>query len=182
MNLGCGKDIKEGWINLDSVSLPGVNIVHNIENLPLPFSNNEFDEILCKDILEHVEYIPVLKDLHRILKPEGILKIQVPHFSSKNNFVDPTHKKLFSVSTFDFFVRGTKHYEHKAHYYFDFSFSKILSRSITFSGDIRNSKAFFLNPLVNKFVNKNKWRQELYEDTALARLFPAADIYIELMK
>jgi predicted SAM-dependent methyltransferase len=45
LNLGCGKDIRKGWTNLDCVNLPGVDIVHNINYLPLPFNDNEFDEI-----------------------------------------------------------------------------------------------------------------------------------------
>ena len=27
LNLGCGTDIREGWINLDSSKLPGVDVV-----------------------------------------------------------------------------------------------------------------------------------------------------------
>src|SRR3989339_1317786 len=121
LNLGCGNDIKQGWVNLDSAKLPGVNVVRNIEELPLPFGDGEFDEILANDILEHVEYVPVLKDIHRILKKGGKLTIRVPHFTSKTNFIDPTHKKRFSIETFDFFVSGTKRYR-KRPYYFDFAF------------------------------------------------------------
>src|SRR3989338_8456713 len=131
LNLGCGENIKEGWVNLDSAALPGVDVVHDIEKIPFPFKDGEFDEILCRDVLEHVEYIPVLRELYRILKPGGVLRVQVPHFTSRNNFVDPTHKKMFSVSTFDFFVKGTSKFAERA-YYFDFSFSGIKSSRITF--------------------------------------------------
>lgn len=31
LNLGLGTDIREGWINLDRSALPGVNVVHDIE-------------------------------------------------------------------------------------------------------------------------------------------------------
>ena len=107
LNLGCGENIKEGWVNLDSAALPGVDVTHDIEKIPFPFKDGEFDEILCRDVLEHVEYIPTLRELHRILKPGGVLRIQVPHFTSRNNFVDPTHRRMFSISTFDFFAAGT---------------------------------------------------------------------------
>ena len=107
LNLGSGKDIKDGWVNLDSAKLPGVDIVHDIEKLPLPFGDNEFNEILCQDILEHIEYIPVLKDIHRILKKGGKLTIRVPHFTSKSNFIDPTHKKRFSIYTFEMFCKNS---------------------------------------------------------------------------
>lgn len=181
LNLGCGKDIQEGYVNLDSAALPGVDIVHDIEKLPLPFSDNEFDEILCKDILEHVEYVPILGDIYRILKSGGRVKIKVPHFSSRNNFVDPTHKKLFSINTFDFFVKDTKRYHLKSHYLFNFYFSRSENGHISFRG-ARTSKLFLGNSLISRLVNKNKRRQILYEETALARIFPAENIAIDLIK
>ncbi|HCD53350.1 MAG TPA: hypothetical protein DEQ34_12945, partial [Balneolaceae bacterium] len=95
LNLGCGNDIREGWVNLDIAPLPGVDVVHNLEELPLPFEDEEFDHIRAQDILEHLEYIPLLKEIHRILKPGGTISIRVPHFTSRYNFNDPTHKKMF---------------------------------------------------------------------------------------
>lgn len=178
LNLGCGNDTKEGYINLDSAKLPGVDVVWDIEKLPLPFQNDEFEEILAQDILEHTEYIPVLKDLHRILKTGGKLSIRVPHFTSKNNFADPTHKKMFSIMTFDYFVENPE-FSKAREYYFDFHFNRIEKSRITFE---RSSKWFFCNRFVEPFVNKNFKRKYLYETTVLARLFPAENIIVELIK
>lgn len=179
LNLGCGTDIKKGWVNLDSSGLPGVDVVHDLTKLPLPFADNTFDEILCQDILEHIpEYEEVLKDLHRILAPGGAVHIRVPHFTSKNNFTDPTHRRMFSTNTFDFFTRGTRW--HKArHYYFDFSFSEIPSLQLTFE---LSSRAFFYNKLIAKLFNKNRHRLSYYESTMFSRLFPAVNILVTLKK
>ena len=40
LNLGCGTDIKKGYINLDVAKLDGVDVVHDINRLPLPFKEN----------------------------------------------------------------------------------------------------------------------------------------------
>lgn len=32
LNLGCGRDIKKGWINLDILKLPGVDVVYDLTN------------------------------------------------------------------------------------------------------------------------------------------------------
>ncbi len=178
LNVGCGRDIKNGWINLDSANIPGVDVVHDIEKLPLPFQDGEFDEILCQDVLEHIEYIPVLKDLHRILRLGGKITIRVPHFTSKNNFIDPTHRRRFSINTFDFFVRESRIGE-KRDYYFDFVFSRIISRRITFE---KSSRFFFYNKIVEWCVNKSLTRQMRFESTGFSRLFPAENIIIELIK
>lgn len=183
LNVGCGVDIRQGWINLDSANVSGVDIVHDIQKLPLPFRDGEFEHILAQDVLEHVEYIPVLKDLWRILKPGGTLSIRVPHFTSKNNYIDPTHKKLFSVNTWDFFAEQTltrtKHIEKEKKYYFDFAFQKVASRRITFE---KSSRFFFFNRLVEPCVNCSPAMQQYYESTFLSRLFPAENITVELIK
>ena len=182
LNVGCGIDIKEGWINLDSIAIPDVDVVHDIEKLPLPFQTEEFDEILCQDVLEHVDYIPVLKDLHRVLKKGGIIHIRVPHFTSKNNFVDPTHLRMFSVDTWDFFVRSraaSKHIEKERAYYFDFSFEKKSYCHITFE---KSSRLFFYNRVAEWFFNISPRMQSFYESTGLSRLFPAENIIVELIK
>ncbi len=178
LHLGCGTDIKEGWVNLDIANIPGVDVVHNIDDLPLPFPDNSFDEVLCQFILEHVTWIPILRDIHRTLAPGGKLHISVPHFTSKQNFTGPQHKHLFSVETFDFFVPSTKTYQTHAHY-FDFSFSAIPYRHITFE---LSSRIFFFNKLVVKWVNKTKYRQQLYESLFLSRIFPAENIIFTLVK
>lgn len=179
LNLGCGIDIRQGWVNLDSAALDGVDIVHDLTILPLPFTDNSFDEIVCQDVLEHVaEYTPLLKELHRILAPGGLLHIRVPHFTSKNNFIDPTHRRMFSVATFDFFTKNTR--VHKArHYYFDFSFSDISKLELTFE---LSSRVFFYNKWVGPIVNKSRHRQALYESTMFSRLFPAVNVCVTLAK
>ena len=180
LNLGSGKDIKKGWINLDSASLPGVDVVHNIEKLPLPFSNEEFDEILCNDVLEHVEYIPILKDLHRILKTGGKISIRVPHFTSKNNYTDPTHVKRFSIYTFDMFARNAANSKSREReYYFNFRFERVESVKISFD---RSSRWLFYNRLMEPIANLNKTTRFLYESTGWCYSFPAQNIEIELTK
>jgi len=180
LNLGCGKDIREGWVNLDSHPLPGVDVVHDLERPPLPFQNEEFDEILCQDVLEHLEYVPVLKELHRILKPGGRITIRVPHFTSKNNFIDPTHKKRFSIYTFEMFVSDSPYAKSRERdYYFDFHFSKVASARITFD---HSSRWLFYNRLMEPLFNFSRTTKFLYESTGWCYEFPSQNIVIELIK
>ncbi len=176
LNLGCGTDIRDGYINLDIAPLNGVDIVHNIESGPLPFADETFEEVLCLDILEHLEYVPVLKEIHRILKKNGKVIIRVPHFSSNNNYIDPTHKKMFSINTFNFFVRDSMF---SRNYYFDFSFTRIVSSQITFH---REHKYLFYNSLIQKIFGKRHSIQNFYELTMFSRIFPAYNIIVELEK
>jgi len=174
LNLGCGNDIKQGWINLDVAVLPGVDVIHNLNELPLPFDDNSFDEILCQDVLEHVSLTPLIKEIHRILKAGGVLNIRVPHFTSRNNFIDPTHVKTFSFQTFQFFVKDALY---DRGYYFDFHFDEILSTHLTFE------KGYFVwNYIAEWFFNLNKKTKVLYEATFFRNLFPAENIIVRLKK
>lgn len=45
----------------------------------LPFADHTFDKIICSEVLEHIEnYLGVLQEIKRVLKPSGILAISVP--------------------------------------------------------------------------------------------------------
>jgi len=154
LNLGCGRNIKKGWINLDYTKGEGVDVVHDLNITPLPFQDEEIDYVLCQDILEHVNFIPLINDIHRILKKNGILKIRAPHFTSKLNFEDPTHKYQFSFRTFEFFIKNN---------IFSYSsevkcFSKKKKRII-----FEKSNLFFkiFNNFLEKWINKSEKHQNI---------------------
>lgn len=108
LNLGCGLDIRKGFINVDFVKRNGVNIIHNLEEFPYPFKNNSIDYILMDNVLEHLENtIKVMEEIHRILKPNGIIEIIVPHYSGCMAFSHLTHKRFFGSGSFDIFEHNS---------------------------------------------------------------------------
>lgn len=49
--------------------------------LDLPFADNTFDKIVCSEVLEHIpDYKAALAEIHRVLKPHGLLAISVPRY------------------------------------------------------------------------------------------------------
>lgn len=172
LNLGAGKlDVRKGYINLDIINYPNIDIVWDLNKLPLPFKNNEFNEILALSILEHIEkYIPLMNELYRILKPGGIIKIRTPHFTYVESWADPTHINHFSYMTFFYFTKDLKR---------EYSFSKWSK----FKGRITFQKRplLFYNYLLEWFVNLGEWSKKLYEKTPL-RIFPAANLEVWLKK
>jgi len=172
LNVGCGLDIRTGWVNLDSHPLPGVDVVHDVTTAPWPFDENSFDEILCQNVLEHVDYPKVLREIHRVLKPGGKVFATVPHFTSPYAYADPTHIRYFALGVFHFFTKSSER-----PYYFDFEFDRIDRLYLEFP----KRKLLFFNYLVEKLVNFNNVTLGLYEIGPL-RLFPAATIYVTLVK
>lgn len=97
LNIGAGSKSKPGYINLDRISFPGVDVVHDLNKFPYPFEDNTFDWIEGQHILEHLpNLLGVMEELYRISKPNGILSFIVPHHASGNYYIDPTHCIRFS--------------------------------------------------------------------------------------
>jgi len=106
LNFGCGKNIKQGYINVDITNFDEVDKVFDFNVFSYPFKNNEFDEIYSDNILEHLDNIPfVMRELHRITKKDGIIRIIVPYYNCYGAHNDVTHKHYFSHLAFEPFYK-----------------------------------------------------------------------------
>ena len=90
LHLGCGTDIRDGWINLDSQKLPGVDVIADLDDCrrrPLPFPADSIDEFLCSHVLEHLrDALGFMQEMHRIAKPDALITIHVPYGSSEDTY------------------------------------------------------------------------------------------------
>lgn len=80
LNLACGDDRREGWINIDFRE-DVADLVADVSDLK-GIEDDSVDEILASDILEHfpVFRIPdVLDEWRRVLRPGGLLILRVPN-------------------------------------------------------------------------------------------------------
>ena len=133
LELGSGKQFykaKKGdiVIHLDIAKLPHVEKVHDLNKYPWPFKNNEFDEVICFMVLEHLDdLIKAMEEIWRISKNNAKIKIKVPFFPSMYSVIDPTHKHFFTYYTFDYFEPG-----HSLDYYSKAKF-KVIKKYIRFS-------------------------------------------------
>ena len=169
LNLGCGKDHKEGYINIDKISVPGVDMAYDLEKLPYPFKNNSVDEIYVSHILEHLD-LPVkdfLEEAKRILKTGGIIKLRVP---IGLNAMSIFHKKHFGV--FNFSATDTSDLE-------QIELWKGWRVDSLKLGYLKCGKTWFINRFVEKLINK---RTDIYEHSFLRYLFPANELIVKITK
>ncbi len=114
LNLGCGKDIRDGYINVDIDDKHGPDIVHDLNVFPWPWDDNSIEQIMALDILEHVDdLVQVMDEMQRVIQSEGVLYIRGP--SPDFIWDDVTHKRAFKLMSFDHFDRSTvfgKKYEY----------------------------------------------------------------------
>jgi len=146
VNLGCGKTRIPGSTGVDVVKIKNyVDIVHDLDVTPYPFKNNSIDEVHLYHVLEHLhEPIKKVEEIHRILKPGGLLYLRVPHFSSVGAFMDITHVRPFSVYSFDCFAKDTYH-----HFYTSVVF-EVVERRIKYFGLYPNSGIY------EKYIHHNQ--------------------------
>lgn len=145
LHLGCGNDIKPGFMNVDFENQPGVDVVLDLETSPWPFEDNSVDQVITNHTLEHIDQLQrVMKELHRVCRPGCIIKISVPHFSCGVSYRDPTHKRLFSYFTFDYFCDNSPYYKRKEKGLFE-----IAARKLNFT----RLSATWLNRVVNPLIN-----------------------------
>lgn len=84
LNLGCGTDVREGYVNVDLHGTDPRVVCVDLSHLPWErWEDESVDEILMLDFLEHFPYSDtqnILEEVHRILKTDGFVDIQVPDF------------------------------------------------------------------------------------------------------
>ena len=97
LNLGCGQFPKNGYLNIDVDPLSMAEKFFDLNQFPYDLPSEHFEMVEADHLFEHLsDHILVMKEIHRVLKPGGILKMRVPHFS--RGFTHWDHKRSFDVS------------------------------------------------------------------------------------
>ncbi len=80
LNIGCGYVFHPDWINIDLVSTSEHVMACDIKK-GLPFEDQSIDAIYSSHVIEHLtrkEAENIMKEITRVIKPMGILRIAVP--------------------------------------------------------------------------------------------------------
>lgn len=105
LDVGCGQNKYPGAIGIDSNPRAHADVVHDLGVLPYPFPDDEFDQIICRHVIEHVpDVMSFVSELHRITKRGGVIKIVTPHYSNPDWPTDPTHRNHFNSYSFTCFM------------------------------------------------------------------------------
>lgn len=116
LDLGCGKNKKEGFHGVDSIAFEGVDMVMDLATLkkdipewkilmppkigdniyePWPWGDGEIEEVHSSHSFEHLtasQRVHFYNELYRVMKPGAKAQIIVPHWSSGRAYGDLTHQ------------------------------------------------------------------------------------------
>jgi predicted SAM-dependent methyltransferase len=136
VNLGCGTHIAPDWVNIDNSPniflskfkfLKWVlyklniinqaqydakfakNVIHRELTKPLPFKENEVDFVYTSHFVEHLSYndaITLMSEIHRVLKPNAVVRIVVPDLDFYMNQYASDTKSENKLIAADEFMKG----------------------------------------------------------------------------
>ncbi|MCM8537060.1 MAG: hypothetical protein NE334_14065 [Lentisphaeraceae bacterium] len=94
LNLGCGIDFREGYLNVDKFGDPELKM--DMEVFPWPWEDDSVSEIVMHHVLEHLgketdTYLGIMKELYRASENGCRIHIAIPHPRHDTFINDPTH-------------------------------------------------------------------------------------------
>lgn len=140
------------------------DVIYDLTQFPYPFEDNSFDLIWCSHFLEHFQDLPrIMEEFYRLLKPDGRVAINTPHFSSAEAYRHWQHCHYFAKGSFDYFCEDSHEWE-----FYNCRFKLVESK--IFFDDLSNCLGIGL--LANTF----SWQYE----RRFAWIFPASSVYFVL--
>jgi len=118
--LGCGSsrekriwvDGNQMWgdlITLDRERRHQPDVVWDLNELPLPFTDDLFDGVHAYEVVEHFgrqgdagSFFDFFNDLWRVLKPGGLFCATVPAWDTQWAWGDPSHRRVITPGTLVF--------------------------------------------------------------------------------
>jgi SAM-dependent methyltransferase len=101
LDIGCGTNKTPGALGMDVNPRTDADVIHDLDDLPYPFADDQFDEVIGRHVIEHVrDPMGVMAELHRITRAGGIVKLVAPHWTNPDWASDLTHRNHLSSYSF----------------------------------------------------------------------------------
>jgi hypothetical protein len=174
LELGPGGPASPGFFGIDSVALPGVDVVGDLNEPWTAIPTGCVEEVYTRHTLEHLpNLLGVMREIHRVCSPDARIQIIVPHYSNVYAMSDPTHVRFFGLYTMYYFADPAEQPWRKVPAFYSDTRFHVDRIFIAFYRNSRLERWFVA--LFERLVNWRFWTQECYE-RRLSFLFHAWEI------
>jgi SAM-dependent methyltransferase len=140
LDIGCGKHKVAGATGLDWIGATDADVFCDLTKFPWPLEANSFDEIFAYNVMEHLpNAVATMEEIHRVGRDGALVHIKTPHFAGLESWEDPTHVHHFSLESFDYFCKGSRHVGHYSKCEF-----RVVGKKLHFGGNPMSQIGRFL--------------------------------------
>lgn len=105
LDVGCGSQIRPGFIGIDARRTPATAIVADARALSV--ASHIADEVYASCLLEHFDNPhEVLREMHRVLRPDGQAVLRLPNLGTYSSHLDTTHRFLADLALWRRILEG----------------------------------------------------------------------------
>ncbi len=116
LDIGCGRHKTPGAIGMDSNPRSDADVIHDLDCVPYPFDDDEFDLIVGNQVIEHVDdVLAVVAELYRVARPGALIRLDTPHYSDVASYTDPTHRRHMTTESFAYFTGDRPDFDFYSH-------------------------------------------------------------------
>lgn len=105
IDIGCGMQKIPTFYGIDKNPNSQADLILDFIKEKLPFDDNSIEEIICRDVIEHITYhdmVNLMNEIWRVLKPNGIAQIDTV-YGIDNWLKHPNHVRPILQNQFDYF-------------------------------------------------------------------------------
>lgn len=182
IELGCGpRKQNPAAIGIDLLDYPGVDLVGDVFEALASFPDVSASGLYASHFVEHIDDLPrLLSEIARVLRPNAVARIIVPHFSNPFFHSDPTHRVSFGLYSLAYFCETTLFSRTVPRYGFTVPMT-LEEVGLGFKSYPPRYLRHALKRLVGAIVNSSVFMTEFYEEN-LCWLLPCYELRYVLRK
>lgn len=97
LDVGCGSQVRPGFTGIDARRTVATAIVADARAIAV--RNHVADQVYASCLLEHFDDPhQVLREVHRVLRPDGIAVLRLPNLGTYSSHLDTTHRFLADLA------------------------------------------------------------------------------------
>ena len=112
LNLGCGFRKMDGYVNIDNREIVKPDVCGDVFKVLGSYADSSVDEVRAFDFMEHIErpmVIPLMREIHRVLKKGCVFHFFIPSTDGRGAFMDPTHVSFWNIDSWLYFCEPIWH-------------------------------------------------------------------------